>query len=473
MRAVALPILLAVRTLSAAINLIHDADETFNYWEPLHYLLHGTGFQTWEYSPEYAIRSWSYIGLHAAILLPFKSGLSREMQFYLLRGVLGTISALVETKLVCAVERRYGIRVANYLLAGLASTTGMFVASTALLPSSFTMYTSCAALAFSLDRQHTLALISIASGALIGWPFSALLGLPVALNALYDKAWLSVLRAAIVSAQIALISIVVDYYFYRRWVLVALNIVLYNVFGGTERGPDLFGTEPLMYYVKNLLLNLNAWLMLASLGMVCAFARRQWLVVVGPSLWALVFFSQPHKEERFLFPAYPAVLLLGAMALADVHGLVKKLTPRTVVSIGIGALLATSASISAYRVLDLTRSYSAPLTLFPRLPAGAHVCLGNDWYRFPTTFLLQEGTHVDFYEADFHGLLPGKFTLPWLLPSGMNNLNAWDPSKVISRDSCECLLRWLPGHGHGGIAFVDRESGRKIKGEYILECKNM
>jgi len=36
----------------------------FNFWEPLHYLDRGRGFQTWETSPEYAIRSYAYIALH-------------------------------------------------------------------------------------------------------------------------------------------------------------------------------------------------------------------------------------------------------------------------------------------------------------------------------------------------------------------------------------------------------------------------
>jgi len=48
----------------------------FNYWEPTHYLSHGFGLQTWEYSPEYAIRSWFYVGIHAVLsqatrVLPF------------------------------------------------------------------------------------------------------------------------------------------------------------------------------------------------------------------------------------------------------------------------------------------------------------------------------------------------------------------------------------------------------------------
>lgn len=38
----------------------------YNFWEPLHYLDQGNGFQTWETSPAYAIRSYAYILLHWA-----------------------------------------------------------------------------------------------------------------------------------------------------------------------------------------------------------------------------------------------------------------------------------------------------------------------------------------------------------------------------------------------------------------------
>lgn len=38
-----------LRYLSATTNIIHDCDEVFNYWEPLHFLLYKSGFQTWEY----------------------------------------------------------------------------------------------------------------------------------------------------------------------------------------------------------------------------------------------------------------------------------------------------------------------------------------------------------------------------------------------------------------------------------------
>ena len=63
-------ILLLFNMMSAFLNGITDCDETFNYWEPLHYLLFGNGFQTWEYSPEFGLRSWFYIFIHSVPSIP-------------------------------------------------------------------------------------------------------------------------------------------------------------------------------------------------------------------------------------------------------------------------------------------------------------------------------------------------------------------------------------------------------------------
>jgi alpha-1,2-mannosyltransferase len=34
-----------IRLVSACYNTISECDETFNYWEPTHYLIYGFGFQ--------------------------------------------------------------------------------------------------------------------------------------------------------------------------------------------------------------------------------------------------------------------------------------------------------------------------------------------------------------------------------------------------------------------------------------------
>ncbi len=61
----AFKILVSLRMSAGIWSPISDCDEVYNYWEPLHMILYGSGFQTWEYSPVYAIRSYAYIWLHA------------------------------------------------------------------------------------------------------------------------------------------------------------------------------------------------------------------------------------------------------------------------------------------------------------------------------------------------------------------------------------------------------------------------
>lgn len=63
----ALFIFMTTALLAACYNPIQDCDETFNFWEPTHYLTHSYGLQTWEWSPDYGIRDWLYILPHALL----------------------------------------------------------------------------------------------------------------------------------------------------------------------------------------------------------------------------------------------------------------------------------------------------------------------------------------------------------------------------------------------------------------------
>lgn len=56
---------------------------------------------------------------------------------------------------------------------------------------------------------------------------------------------------------------IVDSIAYTRFEIVPLNIVVYNVFGGAGKGPDLYGTEPWWFYIANLTLNFNILLPLS------------------------------------------------------------------------------------------------------------------------------------------------------------------------------------------------------------------
>ena len=61
---------MACRLASAAANIVHDCDEVYNYWEPLHYIMYGYGMQTWEYGAQFALRCWLYLLLHAGVGAP-------------------------------------------------------------------------------------------------------------------------------------------------------------------------------------------------------------------------------------------------------------------------------------------------------------------------------------------------------------------------------------------------------------------
>ena len=152
---IAFYIFLSANIIAAIFSPIQDCDEVFNYWEPTHYLNHGYGLQTWEYSPEYAIRSWTYAGLHASIIwigsfLPFPSKMS---EFYLLRFVLALFCAFCQTRLYTTISRTLNPRIAVFFLMAMVFSPGMYHAAPAYLPSSFAMYTTMLGFSSFMDWQ--------------------------------------------------------------------------------------------------------------------------------------------------------------------------------------------------------------------------------------------------------------------------------------------------------------------------------
>jgi alpha-1,2-mannosyltransferase len=188
----AFSIFFAANVAAAIFSPVQDCDEVFNYWEPTHYLNHGHGLQTWEYSPQYAIRSWAYTGMHAAIielgrLLPFIN--NKTSQFYFLRIVLGLLCASCETKLFSTISKTLNPRVAIFFLMAMVSSPGMYHASIAYLPSSFAMYTTM--LGFSAFMNWTggmrtaQGIFWFAVGSLLGWPFAGALVFPFVFEELF------------------------------------------------------------------------------------------------------------------------------------------------------------------------------------------------------------------------------------------------------------------------------------------------
>lgn len=505
---------------------IQDCDETFNYWEPLHYLNHGYGLQTWEYSPDYSLRSWAYILIHA---LPAKVmgflGHSKLAEFYGLRIILAVVCAASEVRLYSAICRTLNPRIGVFYLTIAAFTPGFFYASVAFLPSSFAMYASTLGLTAFMDwhggTKTATGIMWFGIGALLGWPFAGALIIPFVIEDWTTAIWMGTtpqlfpkyLDGTVRCLIVLAIQTSIDAFFYHKLTIVPLRLVLYNIFSDPSRGPAIFGTEPWHYYPRNLLLNFNLFFLLAlasfplliiqSILLPHGTTTRQTLLrtlfLLTPFyLWLTIFTLQPHKEERFLYPAYPFLALNASIALhmlltwlgsSNPRTLIGRIPPRLKLALILPILL-TALNISLLRTLGTITAYQAPLNIYSALPTqniteGDTLCLGKDWYRLPSSHFLPTPIHARFVRSHFHGLLPGQFSeaktgfglFPgtWLVPSGMNDINKEDPGKYVDVGMCTWLV---DTHMEGDVGdeeepvYVKDEVGwERVKCERFLDTE--
>ncbi|KAK0198830.1 glycosyltransferase family 22 protein [Armillaria mellea] len=498
--------ILLIRVLGAMYSNIDDCDEVFNFWEPLHYFDKGYGFQTWEVSPRYAIRSWTYVLLH---LLPtrlasFVAENDKRPSFFAVRIFLAVISTFSEVILYRQVYEKVNQRVGRYLFFMLAFSAGMWNASTAFLPSSFAMYTSSVAFAYSIapssvkgHRKTIVSTIMFATGAIVGWPFALALAIPFVLEELFifgadtvpsasyghwiSTRWKRLFGTGVLASFIFIPVVAIDSFAYGKLSVVPWNIVRYNVF--SDRGPNLYGTEPWNFYILNLLLNFNvlapfALLSLPALAITYGIDRKRLgsvkrskeesspftllgLRLAPFYLWLSILSKQEHKEERFMFPAYPMLCFNAAITVYLIRGWLEtvfiKLTKSpyrashtSIFRSFTSSAVCCSVLLSVSRILALWNYYHAPMTLMyalesqeiptllndtgllptPLPPLGAPInkkvqqpridlspvkeldltlCIGKEWYRFPGHYLVPTGVNVEFIKSEFDGLLPGHF----------------------------------------------------------------
>ncbi|ORY24212.1 putative mannosyltransferase [Naematelia encephala] len=503
-----------VRTAAAMYAIISDCDEVFNFYEPLHYFQHNSGFQTWELSPQFAVRSWAYVLLHwpFAHLGPLILRLGKRQQFFALRICLAAVSSFCEAKFFRAVVEVVHERVGRYMLFAMAFSAGMWGSSVAFLPSTFTMYMSLLAASWwfhpatSTAQGQTRAFratFAIALGAIVGWPFSAALGIPFVIEQLFltggeiavgpdrqalrTKRWATLTRAVALSACIAIPVYLIDSWAYGRSTLPTLNILLYNVFTSSG-GPELYGTSPWWYYLANLSLNFNylvpfALLSLPGLGVTYRYDRRRLgktqqapkpgetspytllvLRLMPFYIWLAVLTAQPHKEERFFYPAYPFLCFNAAVGVYLVKSWMEsayiaitnspyKASKTTVFSnFSLFAIL-IPCLISMSRIVALHKFYHAPFDIIhyfeyntvpdilgslgyspqpavknyvpssegesaplvwdyspiKTLEKPVRLCYGTEWHRYPSSYLVVEGVDVQWIKTEFDGMMPRRW----------------------------------------------------------------
>ena len=234
-----IPVFLAVIHIALRITLanrapITDCDEVFNYWEPLHFIQYGNGMQTWEYAPQYALRTYAYLlplsiiskclRIFLGILPPFCISLlskslnpltvgrttavaigggvghghgQKVLLFQLLRATLACCTAISELRLVNALPSRM-LALSTWM--ALVTSTGMFHTAPAFLPSTTVMVCYMHSIAEQLDCYYeksatiTASTMYLLDRAIIwglvcclmtGWPFCAVLFVPLGLKAVH------------------------------------------------------------------------------------------------------------------------------------------------------------------------------------------------------------------------------------------------------------------------------------------------
>lgn len=397
-----------------------------------------------------------------------------------------------------------------------------------------------------IDRSRTYKVTFwIGLGALGGWPFAALVGLPFAaeeilifgrdtmtkedgtvVRSLAAPNWrlrrlLRLIEASVIcGAGITFWLVLMDQMFYRQYTIVAWNIIKYNIFPSEGRGPELYGTEPWYYYLLNGVLNFNIVFLLALGSGLCvaitAFIDRNrvpgstkmdavWpYVVLGLKLvpfyiWFAVFSFQAHKEERFMYVAYPLLALNAAISIFLIRSWASRFAgamganPTTrvlVLRYTSFVILTVYALLSGSRIIALLSRYRAPFVVYSSLwreqapdqlmnrnylqedfPENTNltlknVCVGKEWHRFPSQFFLPSDTRIQFLKSEFNGQLPGTFeeditvstyedaegkpaeyrhrVYGWygarIAPKGFNDLNIENPDVYVKEDECDYLV---------------------------------
>jgi len=474
--------------------------------------------------------------------------------FFALRLTLATCSAASEAIFYRAIVRYINAHIGKYVFVSMVTSAAFYSAATAFLPSTFALYAALlggAAFLAPVDsdaKRITRGVTAFAAGAVVGWPFSVVLGVPLVLEQLFlrgtekvakgteaahaAKRARNLLIALTAGASILIPVIAIDTQAYQKLTIVPLNILRYNLLGDATHGPELYGTEPASFYLLNGLVNFNVLFPLALLSLPALwitsvvdpkrFGDRRDLVAnqTAPAailasklspmyLWLAVLSTQAHKEERFLFPAYGFILFNAATTLflarswAEV-AFVKitkspyRVTRSPIFSYFTRAVLGVSVFLSLGRIIAVHSYYHAPLTVYhhlqsyelPRLAVSLHpelypntldakapfanftealgkleyrfdlsplgeeglrLCLGKEWHRFPSHWLVPEEVEVRFIKSEFDGILPKVWEQGkpgqglWdratgVVPKGMNDRNAEEVDRYVDVETCHYLV---------------------------------
>ena len=236
---VATGILLIARMISVFLAPIPDCDETFNFWEPTHYLSHSFGERTWEYDPTFALRSFLFLlplsfvssVLYAVFQIP------RIYIFFILRSIIALL--IFQCDRLVSSESAFSLLLFAVLPGPSIQASPSYLPTTlAMALQSFSLYL----LSRSKRKYDFFACFLVGFGCVAsGWPFAGAAFVPHGILSCYSNGVFSTAFVTVAGVSIALLlSYLVDgFYFGKDFAIPSANIVIYNVLS-SDRGPDLY-----------------------------------------------------------------------------------------------------------------------------------------------------------------------------------------------------------------------------------------
>lgn len=73
------------------------------------------------------------------------------------------------------------------------------------------------------------------------------------------------------------------------------------------------------------------------------------------------------------------------------------------------------------------------------------ICMGNEWYLFPSHFFLPHNARIEYFEDGFHGVLPAHFEsengTSMISSEPFNNKNREEKSRYVTIDQCDFIVK--------------------------------
>lgn len=131
-----------------------------------------------------------------------------------------------------------------------------------------------------------------------------------------------------------------------------------------------------------------------------------------------------------MYLIYPLICIFGGVSLTLVRHFGTVLYRLTLI---------LTVVLSLSTCVQHVRSYGAPIMVWSH-PMSGRVCVGREWYRFPSSFFLGNNATLAYISDGVSNQLPTNFTDTRLIPEHMNDQNREETSRYVPLSTCDYVI---------------------------------